>query len=237
MTPLNEFTLQAIRAHAELDFPRESCGLIIVAHGRPRYIACRNIATNDVEFAIDPADYAAAEDAGEIIAVVHSHPNIPPLPSEADRVQCETSGLPWIIINWPTGAIHEFSPVGYVAPLIGRPFHHGVLDCFGLCRDYYRTIGIELPNLPRDDHWWIKGQNILLDHYASMGFHRIDEDDIQPNDALLMQVGAAVSNHTGVYLGDNLILHHLYGRLSSRDVYGGYYRKVTTHVLRHWSLL
>ena len=34
-----------------------------------------------------------------------------------------------------------------------------------------------------------------------------------------------------VYLGDGMILHHLYGRLSSRDVWGGYYQHVTTHVL------
>ena len=35
---------------------------------------------------------------------------------------------------------------------------------------------------------------------------------------------------------DNIILHHCHGRLSSRDVYGGYWRKVTTHVLRHRDL-
>ena len=34
-------------------------------------------------------------------------------------------------------------------------------------------------------------------------------------------------------LGDGLILHHLQGRLSSRDVYGGYWQKITTHILRH----
>jgi hypothetical protein len=29
-----------------------------------------------------------------------------------------------------------------------------------------------------------------------------------------------------------LILHHLHGRLSSRDVYGGYWREVTRDVIR-----
>ena len=32
-----------------------------------------------------------------------------------------------------------------------------------------------------------------------------------------------------------MILHHLYGRLSSRDVFGGYFQHVTTHCLRHAS--
>ena len=40
-------------------------------------------------------------------------------------------------------------------------------------------------------------------------------------------------NHAGVYLGDGLIGHHLYGRLSSKDVYGQFYRERTTHIMRH----
>jgi cell wall-associated NlpC family hydrolase len=48
-----------------------------------------------------------------------------------------------------------------------------------------------------------------------------------------MQVASPVPNHASVYLGDGLILHHLQGRLSSRDVYGGYWQKVSTHALRH----
>lgn len=41
-----------------------------------------------------------------------------------------------------------------------------------------------------------------------------------------------VPNHAAVYLGDGLMLHHMYGRLSSRDVYGGYWREVTRLVVR-----
>ena len=48
-----------------------------------------------------------------------------------------------------------------------------------------------------------------------------------------MQVASPVPNHAAVYLGDGLILHHLQGRLSSRDVYGGYWQKITTHILRY----
>ena len=48
----------------------------------------------------------------------------------------------------------------------------------------------------------------------------------------LMTIGANVPNHGAVYVGDNIIEHHLYGRLSSREVYGQFYRERTTHVLR-----
>jgi hypothetical protein len=57
------------------------------------------------------------------------------------------------------------------------------------------------------------------------------DDNLKVGDCFLMQVASPVPNHAAVYLGDGLILHHLQGRLSSRDVYGGYWQKVTTHIL------
>ena len=50
---------------------------------------------------------------------------------------------------------------------------------------------------------------------------------------IVMQINANVPNHAGVYLGDGLLGHHLYGRLSSKDVYGQFYRERTTHIMRH----
>ncbi|WP_346729217.1 NlpC/P60 family protein, partial [Enterobacter bugandensis] len=40
-------------------------------------------------------------------------------------------------------------------------------------------------------------------------------------------------NHAAVYVGDNIILHHLFGHLSSRTPYGKYYRDRTVRVVRH----
>lgn len=235
---MNDKTTQEIRAHAEREYPRECCGVITVVKGKERYVPCRNIAEKDHDFQIHPGDFAEAEDAGEVIAIVHSHCNRPPIPTQADLVQCEVHGKPWVIVSWPTGQIHTFEPTGYKAPLVGREFHHGILDCYALGRDYYQEkLGITLPDFPREYEWWLKGQNLYLEHMEEAGFVRVDPSTLRLHDGLLMQLASPTPNHAAVYIGENLILQHVMHRLSSRDVYGGWYRKCTVAVLRHRSLL
>lgn len=230
---MNEHTKQKILAHANAEYPRECCGLLVNREGREYYHPCKNIAQGTDHFAISPEDYANAEDIGEVIAVIHSHPNASPQPSQADKVSCEASGLPWHIVSIPNEQWASFQPTGYKAPLIGREFYHGVLDCYALIRDWYsEEKGIALPDFFRTDDWWNKGQNLYLENFEKAGFFRVDEDP-RPGDVLLMQILAPVPNHGAVYLGDDLILQHLHGRLSGREIWGGYYKKHTTHILRH----
>ena len=121
--------------------------------------------------------------------------------------------------------------------LVGREWSHGVLDCYALVRDWYQLErGVDLPNFARFDDWWKRGENLYIENFARAGFAPVDASDLQAGDCFLMQVASSVPNHAAVYLGDGLILHHLQGRLSSRDVYGGYWQKVTTHILRYTDL-
>ena len=164
LTPI----LDAVRQHAAACAPRECCGLASVVRGKLRYRPCKNLYAGEGDiFQIAPEDFAAVEDEGEIVAIVHSHVNESPVPSMADKVGIEANGVPWLIVNHPVGHWTITEPSGYVAPLVGRPFVHGVLDCFALVRDYYKTLGVEYENTPRDDHWWEKGQNLYLDNYAA----------------------------------------------------------------------
>src|SRR5690606_23194701 len=122
-----------IERHALADYPREACGLLIADGDKQKYVPCRNAAEDGRDFKLLAEDYAAAEDMGQILAVVHSHIDRDAQPSEADLVACEGTGVPWHIaavskeagedaakvIGW-----HSFEPSGYVAPLVGRSFFH-----------------------------------------------------------------------------------------------------------------
>jgi len=243
-------TLRAeIDAHALAEFPREACGLAIVQKGRHRYVPCRNVAESPAEhFQLSAEDYAHAEDRGEIVAVVHSHPNAWARASEADRVACETSGLPWIIVGVRDDGTGPFvvdvdtiAPCGFEAPLVGRAFVHGVLDCYTLVRDHFaRELSIALPDFPRTDKWWERGDDLYMRHFAEAGFVPAT-GALRPHDVILMQIRtpgiAQVDvNHAAVYLGDGAMVHHLYQRLSSRDVYGGYWAENTRLIIRHKEL-
>jgi proteasome lid subunit RPN8/RPN11 len=190
-------TLAAIHAHALADYPREACGLVIVAKGRERYIPCRNMAEQPGDhFILSGRDFAAAEDEGEIMALAHSHPDAPARPSEADRVECEASGVPWLIVSVRTdddgpyiAERAQIEPSGYVAPLVGRSFHHGVLDCWALCRDWYeRECGLRLPNPERRDKWWNDGHSDLyMSNLADAGFNVLPQGaELRRGDLILM---------------------------------------------------
>ena len=98
--------------HAREEYPRESCGLLVIRRGREVYVPCRNIGVGTDQFVIHPEDFAQADSMGQIVGVVHSHPGLPPTASQADRVACEASGLPWHIISFPSGQWAQIQPSG-----------------------------------------------------------------------------------------------------------------------------
>ena len=232
---LSDSIKEKILEHAKEEYPRECCGLVAVVKGRERYFPRNNIASTPSEhFVLD--GYEEIEDKGEIISIIHSHPKTTPTPSEADRVACEKSELPWHIVNPQTGEWGYCEPNGYELPYVGREFVHGVVDCYTLWKDWYkRELGVEMTEYNRRDEWWLKGEDLYRDNFANEGMRKIRTEDVEYGDIILMQLEAPVPNHAAIYIGDQMVLHHVQGRLSSRDIYGGYYLKSTAMVLRHKS--
>lgn len=230
---MRDATRDLIIEHARAEYPREACGLLLEVEGVEEYYPCQNLAKSNDFFHMRTEDYIAAEERGKIVAVVHSHPDSTAKASAPDKAACEASGLPWHIVSFPGLQWDTIIPSGYQAPLIGREWCHGVFDCYAIVRDWYKQVrGIELMNVSRSDNWWHNGEDLFRDNLEKAGFVYVD-DSPQVGDLILMQVLANVPNHSAIYLGDDIILHHLYNRLSCREAYQGYWRKHTVGVLRY----
>ena len=88
-------------AHAQEAYPQECCGLLIKVDGVDIYLKCKNIseAYKEKSFVIDPLDYAAGEDQGEVVGIVHSHPDGELVFSHTDRMACKYLDLPFYLVE------------------------------------------------------------------------------------------------------------------------------------------
>lgn len=235
---MREKTIQAIVAHAAEVYPAECCGVVAQKSRVERYFPCRNIAENPTEqFHLSPEDYIAAEEWGTVTGIVHSHPDATTQPSELDKAQCDAMAVPWHIVSYPEGDLRTVMPRGEL-PLVGRAFVLGHTDCWGLVMSYFRqTHGIVLNDYRVDYPWWESGrENLYLDNWYECGFREFSGPP-RPGDMVIMQVSAPVANHAGILLDDGMLLHHMYGMLSQRVPYGGYWKDRTVKIVRHMSLI
>ncbi|MDW0372276.1 C40 family peptidase, partial [Mannheimia haemolytica] len=119
--------------------PHEMCGFVVFDGNKNRFIPCENQAEDKANyFEISDLDYIKAEEKGELVAVVHSHPepNGKPILSVLDRKMQVQTGLDWWLVH--NRQIHKFRNVPH---LIGREFKHGTMDCYTLYRDAYMLAG------------------------------------------------------------------------------------------------
>ena len=216
--------------HAQQEDPKESCGLLLNIKGKQRYHPCRNLSMTDHQcFIIDPEDYVKADNLGDIVAVVHSHPLTPPNPSQADKVSCEASGLPWHIVNPNTEQWGYLEPCGYEAPLLGRQWVWGVTDCWTLVRDWYKeNKNIELRDWDRPTTPEEFLENPLFEQCAwRTGFRKLRYDErLENGDVLAMSILGNGLNHVAIFINGD-VLHHLTDRLSCIEPYSEWLQKCT----------
>lgn len=212
--------------------PMESCG-VVVADGT--FIPVANLATEEGHFIMDGRSFCKIDDERNVRAIVHSHVAFPPIASDTDRVMCEKSGLPWVIVTWPSGHWNVIEPTGYTAPLVGREWAWGSHDCYGLIRDGFRTYtGIELPDYRRDWLFWRRGEDIITSRISANGFHQLPLGSPPRHcDIFGLSINSDVINHLALFLEPDRILHQLYRQLSVRELYAGPWVENTRLHLRH----
>ena len=227
---------EAALAHAKDQDPKESCGLLLNIKGKERYYPCRNLSMTAFQcFIIDPEDYIRADNTGDIIAVIHSPPVTPPVPSQSDKVACEQSGLVWHIVNPKTESWGYLEPTGYKAPILGREWAWGVTDCYTLVRDWYKEkLDIELIDWQRPTTLDDFNKNPMFEKCAEQtGFRELKPDEKLVNgDLLFMSILSNNLNHVAIFI-DGDVLHHLTDRLSCIEPYSEWLLKCTGKRLRY----
>ena len=105
--------------------------------------------------------------------------------------------------------------------LEGRKYVDGKQDCYGLMINYYQDLyGLTLRNFARPSRFWddekfdLIGDMLLEDRWNVMGF---SFRTLEVGDALAFGIRSDSPNHLGIYVGNGMILHHLYGRLSKSE--------------------
>jgi proteasome lid subunit RPN8/RPN11 len=206
-------------------YPNEACGFFL----EDEFVPCENIAEDKLnDFKISPEVYLKYVD--RIKCIVHSHDSYPH-GSKKDMIGQINSNIPWGICSLNKNlAVEQFWFFGDQLPvqtLLGRQFIFSAYDCFGLVRDYLRQKDILIPQYPRENFFWESKdrrtgevkipEKMLEDGMEEAGFIYISKEELQPGDFFFAKVQATVLNHCGIYVGGNLILHHLYGRFSRQD--------------------
>lgn len=228
--------IKEIEKHFEEHYPREGCGVLALIEGDLKWFPCNNVAKSDNDFIIDSTQYIDITMKGDVVAVIHSHPDASCKPSQADIDACNTLGIPYYIFSYPSMELYDLQPETGEKPLYGRMYKFGVNDCFEAVRDYYIKRGVKNP--PKrplfEDDWWKKGLNYFTEDYIeSWGFKKVI-DNRQEGDLLIFTIQADVPNHCGIYLGDDNFFHHAEKRLSCKENLYPFWARYITGVYRRY---
>ena len=223
-TRLFEDLGDAMEAHALEAFPGEAFGAVFGSRDRPVYRPVAEVADDSrAGFRVDEAALRRLEDAhGALLAAVRTRSStaarkedVDPLlfiPSAAEMRAQAALAVPFgVVVCDRSRRIDRFwfGDQCPSLPLLGRPFRHGVTDCYSLIRDYYRQgRNVLLPDYPRDWNWWVEGLDLYRAGFEEAGFRIIDPADAADADAVMFRMRSRVPNHAAVLLGDGWMLHH-----------------------------
>jgi proteasome lid subunit RPN8/RPN11 len=233
-------------AHALSQYPRESCGVFVMANDAYEFVLLENqlqAANQDFEALV--SDYKEAVKGKTAVAFVHSHTNGNDQNTPHDRAQCRAMNVPWLTLILPQQKWIELHHQDVSIPILNRPWDYGLLDCYSIVKDTFGALGIPLSDYPRAPIFeW--NTNPLWDQYSDNfekeGFVEVF-DGPQPYDLLLMKArsqrhdSAGKVNHAGVMWFDGEFIHHPIGKNSIKELWDGYWRLITCKIVRHRNII
>lgn len=241
---LNNNIKEKIRNHALSKPKEEVCGFICFNKiSLEKEIFCCNNSngSRNNAFTINPLDYVRASRSGEILAVYHSHVNDNLNFSLSDKINSNSHEVPFILYNVRQNIFNEYFPNDYEFSYIGREFEYGKFDCFSLVKDYYKKeLGINIIDnyTNRNDNWYEKKSNSFLEGWKNdnSDFNIVEKP--KKHDVLFLKYfkTAVFPHHMGIYLGEDMFLHHPRNKYSLIEKYSDTYKRKTFSILRHKSL-
>ena len=183
----------------------EVCGLII----NKTVIPCVNLSNNPAHhFSISPLDYLKNTHKGKIQFIYHSHAQSPEF-SEFDKINLYNLKLRGLMYCKEKDLFKYFLPESYDNQYVGRSFEIGKMDCLTLITDYYKNeLGVILPVIDRQEGWYKKNPNTVNENIPAF-LNKIPLENALKNDIVVFDIlNNGCPNHFGIYLENDLILHH-----------------------------
>lgn len=238
---LNNNLKQEIRQHALSRSEEEVCGFIcfnLFSHIKEIYRCNNSISNRANSFSISPLDYVRASRSGEILAVYHSHINNNVEFSLSDKINSNNHEIPFILYNVKQNIFNEYIPNNYDNTYVGREFKYGKSDCLSLVKEYYKKeLNIDIIDkfLNRTEKWFEENSSAFLEGWKrdNPKFRVVDKP--QKHDVLLFNYYKMIKapHHVGVYLGNDIFLHHPRHKYSLIEYYSNSFKKRTIYTLRY----
>jgi len=226
---LSDIIKQKIKEYALKDKPNECCGLI-VSKGNVKFLfPCKNIASNKENyFEMCPHDYLKASRENKIIGMYHRQCNAGA--SLYDYIISYGHNIYSIVYSWKTDSFFEINSYLYkYIKYIGKEFEIGKQDCFSLIREFYKNeYNININNYNRKDGWEKDNPNIIQENYLKEGFTETDLLNIKEGN--IIEFG---NYHFGIYINNNLLLHHRRNKLSNVEPLNDEYKRKITHCYKY----
>ena len=217
----------AIRKYATEMRTAEVCGVVL---NDGSVVKLDNKADDPVNhFKIDPVELAAYDD--KIVGVWHSHLELDGF-SPHDQAQINAGDWCWAVYVLPKDRFWEVDLTAE-APIVGRPYCWGVYDCASIVEDWYRKADVPWPAYERGAYgeWDAPGFDAFDRLWPEVGIE-VSMESRAKDDMVQMSVSGNHTDHIGVLITPDRLLHHPAERLSMVSVYGEQWKRQTVPIVR-----